>query len=286
MKNNRYRHPTQCKLGTICNILFNSKLILFIRRTAFYCLPFPTLRSEVKDVVYMSWLVDSKSLADYIPEGVGICEKRGRTLITVLTYRHHHFAPVYVGPLRRIFPSPLQSSWRVYVNKLPKNDCLDKGVILYLKNTFDSLLFAMGTRLTSDIEPSHFSPKFIFNKECDHYNIHIEGGIGSAPSLDATLSVIEDKGWLPKEFEDYFGSKEAALKFICLQGSAICYADSIQKIVRAGIRLPVDLSTITPLKFEAGIAPFLDELNGNPSEPFCFVVPYIPFDVLWEKILK
>lgn len=39
---------------------------------------------------------------------------------------------------------------------------------------------------------------------------------------------MEDKDWLPKEFEDYFGSKEAALRFICLQGSAICYADSIQ----------------------------------------------------------
>lgn len=286
MKSNRYKHPTPGKLGAICNILFNNKWILLIRRTAFYCLPFPTLRSEVKDVVYMSWLVDSDSLGDYIPDGVGICQQKGRTLITVLTYRHHHFAPVYVGPLRRIFPSPLQSSWRLYVNELPACDCPDKGVILYLKNTFDSLLFAMGTRLTSDIEPSHFSDKFLFKKEGGRYDIHIEGGIGSAPSLDATLSVMEDNDWLPQEFEEHFGSKQAALEFICLQSSAICYADSIQKIMRAGIRLPVDLSTVKPLKLEGSIVPFFESLNANPSKPFCFVVPYIPFDVLWERVLK
>lgn len=287
MKDNLYRHPVKGKLGSFCNWLFNNKFILFVRRTIFYCLPFPKLRSEVKDVVYMSWLVDSNSLADYIPDGVSIQQREGRALITALTYRHHHFAPVYVGPLRRIFPSPLQSSWRLYVEKLPQESALGMGVILYLKNTFNSLLFAMGTRLTSDIEPSHFSHRFIFKKENDHFDIHIEQGIGSAPSVSAKLSPTKnDEQWLPEEFKQYFGNKELALKFICLQSSAICYADSIKKIIRAGIDLPVDLSTVKPLKLDHYHIPFLEELGANPSEPFCFMVPKIPFDVLWEKTLK
>lgn len=57
----------------------------------------------------------ARNLASVVPPGVSLIQKGGHTLLTVLTYRHGHFGPAFLGPLRKLLPSPLQSNWRVYL---------------------------------------------------------------------------------------------------------------------------------------------------------------------------
>lgn len=75
-------------------------------------LPFLTLHSDVRDVVYVSWLVDAAAAQKLVPAGVTLWQRDGKTPFTVLTYRHGHFGPALPGPLRKLLPSPLQSNWR------------------------------------------------------------------------------------------------------------------------------------------------------------------------------
>ena len=57
----------------------------------------------------------ARNLASVVPPGVSLIQEGGHTLLTVLTYRHGHFGPAFLGPLRKLLPSPLQSNWRVYL---------------------------------------------------------------------------------------------------------------------------------------------------------------------------
>lgn len=285
MVNNQYKHPVGGVWGAFCNWLLNNKAILSVRRYLFKYLPFLRLKSDVTDVVYMNWLVDLASFKEYIPKGVVIHEKQGRALFTILTYKHHHFGPSLLGPLRKLFGSPLQSNWRLYVDKLPDEVKDEQGVVLFLKNILDSSFYTTASRISSDALPSHLSASFAHNNKNGCYETNIAPGKGSAPSLDVSLIDVDKKTWLPKEFQAYFGSIGEALNFICLQDSAICRVGNTEAIVQAGINLPVDITSIKPLQLTREDIPFLDALGTTPSQPFCFVVPKIPFDVLWEKIL-
>ncbi len=256
-----------------------------MRRKLFSYLPFLKLKSDVTDVVYMNWLVDLEAFKDYIPEGVTLFEKQGRALFTILTYKHHHFSPAFLGPFRKLFPSPLQSNWRLYVDQLPLKTNNDQEVVLFLKNILDSHLFAMGSRLFSDALPSHFAASFTHSKQGDCYETIITPGEGSAPELQARLTEMDSQHWLPVEFEYYFGDIQKALEFICLQKAAISSIGSSKEVAYAGIDLPVDIATIKPMQLNGIHVPFLETLQGNLSQPFCFVVPSVPFTVLWERVL-
>lgn len=285
MIDNSYKHPSDGCWGECCNYVLNNKSILTGRRKLFSYLPFLKLQSDVTDVVYMNWLIDIDVFQDYIPEGVTILEKQGRALFTILTYKHHHFSPAFLGSLRKLFPSPLQSNWRLYVDQLPKKLKHEQGTVLFLKNILDSNLFAIGSRLFSDALPSHCADSFKHARQKNGYETVITAGIGSAPELQAYLTEVDTQNCLPVEFEHYFGDMQKTLEFICLQSSAISSISSTKSIAYAGIDLPVDISTIKPLLLNRIHVPFLDTLGGNLSQPFCFVVPNVPFTVLWEKVL-
>lgn len=285
MDDNRYKHPTNSMWGAFCNRLLNNQTILGIRRGLFKYLPFLTLKSDVTDVVYMNWLVDVEAFKNYIPKDVVIYEKQGRALFTILTYKHHHFGPILLGPLRLLFGSPLQSNWRLYVDRLPNSTKNEQGIVLFLKNIFNSTFFAMSSRISSDALPSHLSDSFALIKKSTGYEIEITAGEGSAPSLAANLLDVGEQNGLPHEFHEYFGGIRPALDFICLQDSAICSIGATNAIAQAGIDLPVDIATIKPLQLTSHHIDFLEKLGANPSPAFCFVVPNIAFKALWEKIL-
>ena len=110
--NNLFRHPGTGLLARICNWLANCQPVLGLRRAILSRLPFVRLESDVVEVVYLNWLVPSALAAPHVPPGVTLHERNGQTILTVLTYRHGHFGPAMLGPLRKLFPSPLQGNWR------------------------------------------------------------------------------------------------------------------------------------------------------------------------------
>lgn len=281
---NIYRHPNGDKLWrSCCDSLLNSSTLRSMRRAILPKLPYMKLRSDVRDVVYLNWMVDVEAFKDFIPQGINIKSREGRAIFSILTYRHQHFGPLLSGSLRRIFPSPLQSNWRLYVDKLPDGTPA-QGIVLFLKNVMDSFLYTAGSRISSDALPSHLAAVFEHTVTDNEYLTRIESGLGSATALFCKAQRQDDKTLLP-EFAEWFGDWESALTELCMQHSAIAVAEDINRIGHAGIELPIDIAQVQPLSMQDLQLPFLDALKVNPGQPFAFVVPCIRFDVLWEHLL-
>ncbi|MFT3978268.1 MAG: DUF2071 domain-containing protein [Sphingomonas bacterium] len=255
-----------------------------MRRRAFRALPFPILRSDVRDVIYATWLVPAERMRPILPEGVELVERGGLTPFTVLTYRHGHFGPLMLGPLRSLLPSPLQSNWRLYVSRIGGVPT-DEATVLFIRNLFDSALYAAGTRLFSDALPSHLPARFAFDENGGRREILIDGGNGSAPSMRLSTADATDPD-CPAGFAGWFGGIEPALRLICLQDAAIsALPDDDRRIAHARIRLPVDLARVRWLAVRDYAPGALLRAFAGEAQPWCFRVPDVRFDVLGEHLI-
>jgi len=280
---NPFRLPSSGLFARLFNGLGNSLFLARIRRFMLSRLPFLTLKSDVVDVVYASWVVPAAAVQDLVPRGVRLTEINGSTVLTVLSYRHGHFGPRFMGRLRRVLPSPLQSNWRLYVEHLPNGSKAER-VVLFIRNIFDSALYGVGSRLFSDALPSHVAREFSHEKSANRYHTRIDGGSGSSPSFALSVELSPDKR-LPEAFRDFFVRWEDAVSFLTLQESAIAEIPGMAQLAQAGIDLPINTRAVQPAVI-TGCDPgqFL-AAHGVSGEPLCFVVGNIPFTVLWERCI-
>jgi hypothetical protein len=262
--------------------LANNGPVRRIRRRLFALLPFPVLRSDVRDVIYANWLVPLDRLQPHLPIGTSVFAPDGQALVTVLTYRHGHFGPEWAGPLRRLFPSPLQSNWRAYVTRVD-GQAPAKATVLFLRNIFDSLVYALGTRVFSDALPSHQAAKFELSVDPDAVVIDIDGGTGSAPAMRLTARAHGSQQ-VPERFQKLGMADGELLAKICLQDAALAETDA--GLAEAWIDLPIDLAKIQGLE-TAGYTPgeLLKDL-GAIEAPWCFRIPAVRFTVLGETLRR
>lgn len=274
MAHNRFESPDRGPWGRLQDGLANSRGLARLRRAIFSRLPFPVLASDVRDVVYASWVVPLDGFAGEIPPGVAVLERGGLTIVTALTYRHGGFGPALAGPLRRLFPSPRQSNWRLYLAR--------PGIVLFVKNVFDSALYALGTRLFSDALPSHHAARF--DHVIDDAGCRVEiGGPGSAPGLKLE-AVPVDTRTLPADFAPFFATWDEAVRFLCLQDAAVARIEGESGLAYAQIDLPIDVAKVQPLTATAGAPGAWLAVRGVAGQPFCFRVPAVPFRVLSETV--
>ena len=261
----------------------NWRFVRRLRRATLSRLPFATLQSDVRDVVYLTWVVPVASVQALLPAGVELVQQDGKTLFTALSYRHGHFGPAGAGALRKLFPSPLQSNWRLYVRRLPGGVAADR-MVLFVRNVFDSVAYAIGSRLASDALPSHLAARFEHRRTDSGYETVIDPGRGSAPAL-ASTTMRSNVRELPGALAPFFADWPDAVAFLCDQQSAIVSVDDEARIAQAGISLPIDLETVEPLISMSTVgAGFLASI-GATGDPFCFAVPGVQFKVLWERLL-
>lgn len=279
----RYTAPTTGFIARWQNRLANAVPLKRLRRAALGRLPFPVLESDVRDVVYANWMVPTAAVAHHIPPGVSIVEADGTTILTVLTYRHGHFGPVLAGPLRRCFPSPLQSNWRLYV------DTIDGRVppvptVLFLANIFDTATYALGTRLFSDVMVAHHGRNFIHRCEPTDWVSRVDPG-GSAPdwALQGDTASIAA---LPAAFARFFPDHRAAFAMLCLQDAAIAPLTDSDALAWSDIDLPIDVTSIVALNVTAFRPGSALQSLGATAMPFCFRVPGVRFRALSEHILR
>jgi len=64
---NNYIHPTPGLPGRLLARLANSRRIAAARRAVFSRLPFLTLESDVRDVVYLTWMMDAAPRKRWCP---------------------------------------------------------------------------------------------------------------------------------------------------------------------------------------------------------------------------
>lgn len=269
--------------GRLLAAAANSRTIRRLRRGVFSLLPFTRLASDVEDVVYLTWIVPAERIRKFVPPGVAVIERAGLTLFTVLTYRHRNFGAKRLGPLRRLCPSPLQSNWRLYVQALPGGHAPARTV-LFLGNAFDHPAYALGSRLASDALPSHLPLRFVHRRDGEGYETLLDPGAGSAPALASRVEPAEVR-MLPPGFDRFFASWAGAVRFLCQQDAAIAAIDGERRIAQAGISLPIDLDTVLPMQSTGIAGTGLLEETGAAGAPFCFVVPKVRFEVLWERMI-
>lgn len=282
MQDNTYRHPRAGGPGRLFAALANCAHFAKLRQAVMSRLPFLTLHSDVRDVVYVSWLVDAAAAQILLPPDVALWQRDGKTPFTVLTYRHGHFGPALPGPLRRLMPSPLQSNWRLYLDHTPAG-APDVPCVYFLKNIMDSLPHALGTRLFSDILPTHLAAGMTLEVGATQARCSIASGAGSAPALDVQADITAEHG-LDAEWQQLFGSWRDAVAFLACQDAAIASVPRNGKLVFGEIDLPVDLDQVqalTAVRADCGLLAQLPPL----SAPLAFLVPKVPFKALSERLL-
>jgi hypothetical protein len=282
LQDNTYRHPRAGWPGRVFAALANCTHFASVRQAVMSRLPFLTLHSDVRDVVYVSWLVDAAAAQKLLPPGVVLWQRDGNTPFTVLTYRHGHFGPALLGPLRRMLPSPLQSNWRLYLERTPAG-APAVPCVYFLKNIMASLPHALGTRLFSDILPTHLADNMTLDVTATQAHCSIAGGDGSAPALDVQAAITAAHG-LDADWQALFGSWHDAVAFLACQDAAIAHVPRNGKLVFGEIDLPVDVDQVqalTALRADCGLLGQLPPM----SKPFAFLVPKVPFKALSERLL-
>ncbi len=282
MSPNTYLHPHPGSTGRLIARLANSTRLANWRHAVMSRLPFVTLASEVADVIYVSWLVDAQAAQALLPPGLTLFQRDGKTPFTVLTYRHGHFGPRLAGPLRRLMPSPLQSNWRLYLDHAPAG-APQVPTVFFLKNVMDSLPHALGTRLFSDILPTHLAAGMTHGVDDKAAHCAIVAGAGSAPALEVQAQVAGARA-LDDEWRALFGSWDEAVAHLACQDAAVAYAPRNGKLALGEISLPVELAKVLPLTPLRADCALLAQLPAV-SKPFAFLVPSVPFLALSERLL-
>jgi hypothetical protein len=274
-----YRHPYPGLAGRVLEGLLNARGLARLRHALLSRLPFPVLESDVADVVYLTWMVDARAAQALLPAGLRVWERDGLTPLTVLTYRHGHFGPALAGPLRRLFPSPLQSNWRLYLDgALPPG--APANTVWFLENMMDSGAYVAATRLFSDIMRTHRPARFTHDRGATC----IEPGAGSAPAL-AYAMAPSAQPVLPPAFAAAFGAWDAAVGMLACQDAALGWSARLGKLVLSHIDLPIPLDTVRPLVPAGPVTCSLLDVLPAAGEPLCFLVPRVPFRVLSETLV-
>ncbi|NCG00212.1 MAG: hypothetical protein GWP25_00280 [Euryarchaeota archaeon] len=281
---NRFKAPRSGPISGLISLMSNSKIIARCRRTITSFFPFLKLRSDVKNVVYLNWMVEAEKVRHLVPKGLELWEHNGLTPFTILTYRHGSFGPSFLGPFRRLFLSPLQSNWRLYL-KSPPPQVPQVSTVLFLKNSMNSHFYALGTRVFSDVLATHLPRKFIHQKKEEGFDTQILPGKGSAPELKCHTRYSNGKH-MGVAFSEAFESWNTAIEFLAFQDAAISYTDRDSVFAFSEIELPIDLSTVQPLEVqsEGFRCPMLEGFSAN-EEPFCFVIPKVRFLATSEQLI-
>ena len=272
---NVYVHPREGLIGRAVSWLVNNRRLAALRYAVMSRIGFLKMESDVTDVVYLTWLVDAEAARAFVAPDMRLWARNGKTLFTVLTYRHGHFGPAFLGRLRGIFPSPMQSNWRLYLD--------DGGSVYFLKNIMSSLPYVFGTRMFSDIMQTHLAAKFRHDGGGQRFELDIQSGGGSSPALSCKTSAAKEKQLMPA-FCSMFDSWETAVAYIACQDTAISRAERFKRNVISEIDLPIDVRQVLPLDVADGSVN-CSLLAQFPSAegPFAFVVPRVKFRVLSER---
>jgi hypothetical protein len=268
----RWRYPRRA-FGSLLDPLANS---CFLRALCEY-LPVIAFRSDIQRVVYTNYLVPAEQVHLLVPWGLALQRigPDGRfALVSLLTYHHGHFGPRLAGPLRRLFPSPIQSNWRLYVSD-PQTG---QHGVYFLTNAVAGLPQSLGARLISEGMPMHVPRSAEVRQTSDGaWVVTLDPGDGSAPDLAANLrpcTTRPDSG----PWASAFASYAEMLAYAVPQDRALTVQPWHAWVTRQEIRLGIPLDDCQPLAGDVS-SRMVRTLVGD-AEPFSFIAPgvYFRFD--------
>jgi hypothetical protein len=264
-----WRYPRRA-IGWLLDPLANSRFLRALSEHA----PVLAFRSDIQHVIYTNYLAPAERVAPLVPPGLElqrIGPDGGYALFSILTYRHGHFGPRSAGPLRRLFPSPIQSNWRLYVTD-PQTG--QRG-IYFLTNAVTGLPQALGARFFSEGMPMHMPRSADLRKTPDGaWLVTLDAGVGSAPDLTALLRLDERRpttGPWAAAFADY----GEMLAYCVPQDRALTVQPWHAWVTRQEIRLDIPLEACQPLMGD--VSSLLARAIVGDAEPFSCIVPSVFF---------
>jgi hypothetical protein len=270
-----WRAPSRVRFARILDAAANSRAL----HRVLGLLPVPELRSDIRDVVYVSYLVPGATLEALVPEGLEL-QRIGpggaSAMLTFLTYRHGCFGPRIAGPLRRLFPSPVQTNWRTYV----RDPRTGREGIYFLTNAVTTRLHALGGRLVSEA-PMHLLARGEVTRDSDgRVRVVADPGDGSGP--DAELDLAPAPAFsLPAAWTACFADARAMLAYCVPQDRAMATEPWRPCTTREEIDLGIPLDACEPL---AGtVRSRLAEAIVGDAPPVCFRVARVDFRLRGEE---
>ena len=245
-------------------------------RTLQRWLPFPKLRSDVSDVLYLNWLVPADALEALLPRGRRVQRFGELSLFSVLVFRHGHFGPAGLGRARALLPSPLQCNVRAYLEQPPQH-------VMFLANVIDHAAYCLGARLWSDGLCADYPARASFARTGSTLAVDIDPGEGSALALHACVTEASSA---PAIVLESFGSAEAALHYIVPQNAAVRDLLTIDETCESAIVVDAGLESARWVEVnEVRIgAPFAALIGA--AQPLAFVLPSVRFEVVSERLSR
>lgn len=270
-----WRHPSLGLLPRVVELFANSRLARAIGQW----LPSASMCSDITDVVYINYLVDTALIEHLVSRPLELQRlgPLGRyAMFTFLTYRHGHFGPRLFGPLRRLWPSPIQSNWRIYVH----HPATGKRGIQFLTTAITSVPHALATRILAEGVPMHIPAKAEIRRENSGFvRVLMETGTGTSPDVVADLHAVSAPA-LQGPWSECFESWQDMLEYCVPQGRAMCVQAWTGNVIRQEIDLEIPLETCQPL--EGTVDSSTARAIVGEAMPLSFVVARVGFQFSGE----
>jgi hypothetical protein len=196
-------------------------------------------------------------------------------LFTFLTYQHGHFGFAFLGPLRKLLPSPVQTNWRIHVTD-PQTG--HRG-IYFLTNAITSALPALAARLTTEGMPMHVLARgTVTHAESGAVRISLDPGTGSAPDADVSVAPVGADA-SPPPFEgawsECFADFRAFLEYCVPQDRAMSSQPLKNRVSRQEIDLGIPIDAC--VRVSGTVASRAARALAGDATPICFYVPSVRF---------
>jgi hypothetical protein len=269
-----WRHPRRA-LGLLLDPVANSRFVRALTELP----PVLAFDSDITDVVYVNYLAEASALEPLVPPGLELHRvgPAGRyAVFTFLTFRHGHFGPRLLGPLRALLPSPIHTNWRIHVRD-PKSGL--EG-IHFVTNAISSTIHALGARMMSEGMPMHVLAATELRAEDGAVTLRLDPGSGSAPDAVADLRELpaapESGPW-----SAVFPSWKDMLAGVVPQDRALSTQPWYGRVTRQEIRLDIPMEACRPL--EGTVTSRAAAAWVKEAQPFCFRVENVAFRFDAEK---
>jgi hypothetical protein len=259
----------------VLDLLANSRFV----RTLCELVPVVAESSDITDVVYLNYVVPEERLEPLVPaelELQRIGPDGGAALFSILTFRHGHFGPALLGPLRRLLPSPIQTNWRIYV----RDPRTRTHGVYFVTTAITSLPHALAARMLSEGMPMHLLARGQLRRTpAGAIHLHLAAAGGSAPEAEADLQPLAERP-ARGPWNRAFASYDDMLAYCVPQDRALTTQPWYRRTTRQEIMLGIPLAACVPL------APAVQSAAAHAivgdAEPFAFGVPHVPFRFLHE----
>jgi hypothetical protein len=271
-----WRYPERGVVGALWDFAANSR----VTEALVEPLPVPSMVSDITEVVYVNHLVEAERLLPLVPAGLELQRlgPGGRyALFTWLTFRHGHFGFEFLGPLRRVLPSPVQTNWRIHVVD-PRTGV--RG-IHFVTNAIDRAPPALAARLSTEGMPMHVLRSATLARGDDGaLTLALDPGDGSAPDGRCVLRPC-DAPALEGAWRECWDDWRSFLDYCVPQDRAMSTEPWLDRVTRHEIELGIDPARCVPLAGE--VSSQRAAAYVGDARPLCFHVPAVRFRYAVER---